>query len=95
MAPGNEHVYHLYVVRSPARDELRERLAWFGIGSAIHYPVAVHQQPAYQRLAPAPGSLIQTEKAAAEILTLPLYPQMSVAQVERVAACLAGKALSG
>lgn len=83
-APGCEHVYHLFVVRVPARDTVRQRLQAAGVSSAIHYPAAVHQQPAYQQ-----GNLIchdldHTETAVAQILTLPLYPQMSRAQVQQV-----------
>jgi dTDP-4-amino-4,6-dideoxygalactose transaminase len=87
VAPGNQHVYHLYVVRSPQRDALQAHLAERGIGSAIHYPVPVHLQPAYRHLAPA-GGLPVTERAAAEILSLPMYPQMPVEHVEQVAACV-------
>jgi dTDP-4-amino-4,6-dideoxygalactose transaminase len=85
VALGNEHVYHLYVVRSPQRDALQAHLTRCGIGTAIHYPVPVHQQPAYRRLAP-PGGLPETERAAGEILSLPLYPQMPMDHVEQVAA---------
>jgi dTDP-4-amino-4,6-dideoxygalactose transaminase len=84
VAPGNEHVYHLYVVRSPQRDALQAHLARCGIGAAIHYPAPVDQQPAYRHLAPT-GGLPETERAAAEILSLPLYPQMPLHQVEQVA----------
>lgn len=87
---GNEHVYHLYVVRTQRRDALRSQLAACGIASAVHYPVPVHRQPAYRHLAPPPGALIETELAAVEILSLPLYPQMSTEQVEQVAACIRG-----
>lgn len=87
VAPGNEHVYHLYVVRSSRRDALQAHLARCGIATAIHYPVPVHQQPAYRRLAP-PGGLPHTERAAAEILSLPLYPQMPIEHVEQVAAAV-------
>lgn len=84
VAAGNEHVYHLYVVRSRQRDALRSHLARRGIATAIHYPVPVHQQPAYRRLAPA-GGLPVTERAAAEVLSLPMYPQLAPAAVKRVA----------
>ena len=84
-APGNQHVYHLYVVRSSQRDALQAHLDRHGIATAIHYPVPVHQQPAYRRLAPL-GDLPESERAAAEILSLPLYPQMPLEHVERVAA---------
>ncbi|HSN74645.1 MAG TPA: DegT/DnrJ/EryC1/StrS family aminotransferase [Anaerolineae bacterium] len=89
VAPGNEHVYHLYVVRSPQRDALQAHLTRCGIGTAIHYPVPIHQQPAYRRLAPA-GGLPVTERAAAEILSLPMYPQMPEEHVEQVARCICG-----
>jgi dTDP-4-amino-4,6-dideoxygalactose transaminase len=89
VAPGNQHVYHLYVVRSPQRDALQAHLTERGIGSAIHYPVPVHLQPAYRHLAPA-GSLPVTERAAAEILSLPLYPQLPEEHVEQVARSIRG-----
>ncbi len=70
---------------SAQRDALQAHLTRCGIGTAIHYPVPVHQQPAYRRLAP-PGGLPETERAAGEILSLPLYPQMPMDHVEQVAA---------
>ncbi len=87
VTPGNRHVYHLYVVRSAQRDRLQAHLARCGIGTAIHYPVPVHQQPAYRHLAPA-GGLPVTEHAAAEILSLPMYPQMPLDHVVQVAQCV-------
>jgi len=87
VAPDNQHVYHLYVVRSQQRDALQAHLARCGVATAIHYPVPVHQQPAYRHLAP-PGGLPATERAAAEILSLPIYPQMPVGHVEYVARCI-------
>lgn len=89
VAPGNRHVYHLYVVRSPQRDALHRRLAGGGIAAAIHYPVPVHLQPAYRHLAPA-GSLPVTERAAAEVLSLPLYPQMPEDHADQVAQSIRG-----
>lgn len=83
-APGNQHVYHLYVVRSQQRDALRAHLAQHGIQTAIHYPVPIHRQPAYEHLAPSRG-LPVTERIANEILSLPLYPQMSLDDVAQVA----------
>jgi dTDP-4-amino-4,6-dideoxygalactose transaminase len=80
-----EHVYHLYVVRSRRRDELRASLKADGIGTAIHYPAPVHLQPAYQgRLVPAGEGLPQTERACREILSLPMYPQMTDEQAAYV-----------
>lgn len=76
------HVYHQYVVRSDERDALKERLRAKGIGTLIHYPVPVHQQPAYQnRMALA---LPETERAAREVLSLPMFPQLTEGQVAQV-----------
>ena len=82
------HVYHLYVVRCNNRDDVRQQLQATGISSAIHYPAAVHQQPAYQHGNLICHNLANTEKAVAEILTLPLYPQMTIVQANQVADAL-------
>lgn len=71
--PGAEHVFHLYVVRHPRRDPLKEALTERGVGTLIHYPVPVHRQPAYCDLGYPPGSLPVTERIASEVLSLPLY----------------------
>lgn len=84
MAYGR-HVYHLYVIRSPRRDELQAFLASKGIGTLIHYPVPVHLQEAYRDLGIGPESLPVAERYAGEILSLPLYPELSRESVERVA----------
>ena len=85
--PG--HVYHQYVIRHRERDRLRAWLAEQGIGSLIHYPVPVHLQPAYARQLLCPvGGLPVTEQFCAEILSLPMYPQLSDEQVERVVAAV-------
>ncbi|MFZ2487916.1 MAG: DegT/DnrJ/EryC1/StrS family aminotransferase [Anaerolineae bacterium] len=83
IAAGNEHVYHLYVVRCAQRTDLQAHLARHGIETAIHYPLPIHQQAAYQALAPASG-LPETERAATEILSLPIYPQMPDAHADQV-----------
>jgi len=82
--PSSFHVYHLYVIRSLWRDKLRLFLTENGIGTGIHYPFPVHMQPAYAGLKVKNGSLKITEQAAKEILSLPLYPQMNLEQVEYV-----------
>jgi dTDP-4-amino-4,6-dideoxygalactose transaminase len=79
------HVYHLYVVRHPRRDRLREDLERRGVGTLIHYPVPVHLQPAFRDLNYKPGSLPVTERLAAEIVSLPLYPGLSPQSAARVA----------
>lgn len=79
------HVYHLYVVRCDRRDALREFLAGRGVGALIHYPVPIHLQPAYAgRLAGRDG-LARSEQAATEILSLPLFPELTDAEVDAVA----------
>lgn len=82
------HVYHLYVVCAPDRDLLRQRLQAAGIGTAIHYPLPVHQQPAYAQCAP-PALLPHTERLAGEILSLPLHPHLSESDLARVIAAVA------
>jgi len=82
--PDAFHVYHLYVIRSPQRDQLRTFLEQNGVGTGIHYPVPIHMQPAYFGLKRG-ESLLATEQAAEEILSLPMYPQMTMEHVEYVA----------
>ena len=71
------HVYHLYVARHPERDRLRAAFKARGVETQIHYPVPVHLQPAYADLAYRAGSLPETERAAAEIVSLPMYVGLS------------------
>ena len=79
------HVFHQYVIRASARDGLREHLSRAQIGTGIHYPAPVHRQPAYEgRLAEFPAGLPETTGAAREILSLPMYPQLPQAAVDRV-----------
>jgi len=82
---GASHVYHQYVVRSPRRDVLQAYLRSLCIGTLVHYPAAVHQQPAYKGRVPMAGSLLHSERAAAEVLSLPMYPELSDEQVNSVA----------
>ncbi|MCQ3979342.1 MAG: erythromycin biosynthesis sensory transduction protein eryC1 [Anaerolineae bacterium] len=77
-------VYHLYVVRAKNRAALLAHLQRQGIGAQVHYPLPVHLQPAYADLGFGPGSLPETEQAASEVLSLPLYPEMSLEIVEKV-----------
>jgi dTDP-4-amino-4,6-dideoxygalactose transaminase len=82
---GAEHVYHQYVVLCEWRDILRERLREQDVGSLIHYPVPIHLQPAYQnRVAINRGALPVTELVARQVLSLPMHPQLTDAQLERV-----------
>ena len=83
------HVFHLYVLRSPQRDALQAALREAGIGTGIHYPVPVHLQPAYRdRVALGPAQCAQTESAAREVLSLPIYPELTDVEVERICAAL-------
>jgi len=83
-APGNEHVWHLYVVRVPERDRVLDRLHAAGIGAGVHYPKPVHLQGAFAHLGHRPGDFPVTEAAAASILSLPLYPGITEGQQEQV-----------
>jgi len=78
-------VYHLYVIRSQAREALRVHLGNAGIGTGIHYPIPLHLQKAYKELGYRGGDFPVAERAAAEILSLPMYPQLEAEQQSRVA----------
>jgi dTDP-4-amino-4,6-dideoxygalactose transaminase len=81
------HVFHQYVLRSQKRDRLREHLRAAAVGTGIHYPVPVHLHPAYRgRVAAGPTGLRNSERVAGEILSLPIYPQLTDAAVDRVIA---------
>jgi dTDP-4-amino-4,6-dideoxygalactose transaminase len=82
--PAGVPVYHLFVVRVAERDRVARALADAGIATAIHYPVPIHRQPAYASLGLGDGSYPVAERAAAEILSLPMYPEMSEAAVDYV-----------
>lgn len=82
--PGARHVYHLYVVRTRRRDELRRHAAENGVGVGIHYPVPLHLQPAFRHLGYGPGRFPVAERLAGSILSIPLYPEMQDAQVAQV-----------
>jgi len=91
--PGNTHVWHLYVIRVPHRDEVLTSLHDQGIGAGIHYPQPLHLLGAFSYLGYRRGDFPLSEAAAAEILSLPLYPEITEAQQERVVDSLR-KALS-
>jgi dTDP-4-amino-4,6-dideoxygalactose transaminase len=88
VADGGEPVWHLYVVRTAERDRVRAQLDARGIQTGIHYPIPVHLQPAYRDLGHGPGDFPVTERLADEIISLPMYPEMSPEAVERVADAL-------
>jgi dTDP-4-amino-4,6-dideoxygalactose transaminase len=94
----SRHIYHLYVIRSDARDELRDELEAKGIHTGIHYPVPAHLQPPFRDYGGGEGSLPQTEEAVGTIVSLPMYAELTTEQLERVAAAVlsfAGRAAAG
>ena len=88
--PGNEHVFHLYVVRVPRRDHVLEQLGRAEIGAGIHYPIPIHRHKAFAHLQLGPGSYPRTETIAGEILSLPMFPGITARQQERVVEVLLG-----
>lgn len=86
--PEGEHVFHQFTIRAERRDELRNYLRERGIGTAVYYPVPLHLQPCFEHLGYRRGSLPEAERAAAEVLSLPIYPELSIDQQERVVAAI-------
>ena len=82
--PWAYHVYHVYTLRSDDRDSLNSALSAEGIQTGIHYPTPVHLQPAYSDLGYGPGAFPHSEKAASQVLSLPLFPEMTEAQISAV-----------
>lgn len=83
-----ESVYHLYVVRHPRRDDLKKFLEAHRIGCGLHYPLPLHLQKCYASLGYQPGDFPVAEKAARQCLSLPIYPELTDAQMTRVAAVI-------
>jgi dTDP-4-amino-4,6-dideoxygalactose transaminase len=86
--PANEHIFHQYTIRAPRRDALQSHLRERGIGSAVYYPTALHLQPCFADLGVRAGSLPATEQAMAEVLSLPIYPELTMAQQDAVIAAV-------
>ncbi|HZU45531.1 MAG TPA: DegT/DnrJ/EryC1/StrS family aminotransferase [Terriglobales bacterium] len=84
VAEWGEHVFHQYTVRVPRRDEVQRALANEGVPSTVYYPVPLHLQGIYRSLGYKSGSLPEAERASAECLSLPIYPEMSGDQITRV-----------
>lgn len=85
VASGNTHVYHQYTIRAPNRDGLRAALADQGIGTDIYYPIPLHLQPCMKHLGHKPGDFPVAERAAREVLALPIYPELTREQIRFVA----------
>jgi len=88
VAAGARHVYHLYMVRSEARDLLREQLAARGVAAAVYYARPLHLQPVFEHLGGREGQLPATERAAREGLALPMFPTITAAQQAEVVAAV-------
>jgi dTDP-4-amino-4,6-dideoxygalactose transaminase len=82
--PANEHIFHQYTIRAPRRDDLQAHLKARGIGSAVYYPTGLHLQPCFAELGYERGSLPATEQAMAEVLSLPIYPELTSGQQDAV-----------
>jgi len=83
--PHTDHAYNVYTVRTPDRHGLQQHLRGRDIGSMVYYPVPLHRQPALRFLGCRPGEFPEAERAAAEVLSLPMYPELTEAQVAEVA----------
>lgn len=84
VAPHCRHVYHVYAVRVPDRDGVMQRMAARGVNCGIHYPVPIHLQRAYEFLGLPAGSFPVAERCASQLLSLPMYPELTEEQIERV-----------
>jgi dTDP-4-amino-4,6-dideoxygalactose transaminase len=82
---GSRHVYQVFVVRLADRDQWRQRLAAAGVQTGVHYPIPVHLQPAYQDLGYGRGDFPVSERVATEVLSLPMFPELTEAQIDTVA----------
>jgi dTDP-4-amino-4,6-dideoxygalactose transaminase len=86
--PWAKHVYHLYVVRTPERDQLRAWLEDKGVSTAMHYPIPVHLQDAWREYGGEDFCLPVTEKITKEIISLPMYPELSNEEVDYICNCI-------
>jgi dTDP-4-amino-4,6-dideoxygalactose transaminase len=86
--PANEHTFHQFTIRAERRDALQAHLKGRGIGTAVYYPVPLHLQPCFASLGYRAGSLPRAEDAAATVLSLPVYPELTETQQERVVASI-------
>jgi dTDP-4-amino-4,6-dideoxygalactose transaminase len=82
--PENESIFNQYTIRVPRRDELQAFLRARGIGTAIYYPLPLHLQPCFAYLGYRAGQCPESERAAGEVLSLPIFPELSDAQLDEV-----------
>lgn len=93
-SPDRRHVWHLFVVRSPERDKIRSALLNAFIGTGLHYPIPLHLQPAYNHLGYQHGDFPVTEKVANECLSLPMFPELENAEIDRICDVLASATIN-
>lgn len=89
-ANGNKHVYHLYIIESPKRDELMKHLSALGISSGLHYPMPIHLQEAYNFLGYKAGDFPVAEASARNILSLPMFPELTDEELRKVCDAIKG-----
>jgi len=87
---ANEHIFHQYTLRVERRDALQAHLKSKGIGSAIYYPVPLHLQRCFSHLGYQRGQLPEAERAAGEVLSLPIYPELAPTQLDQVVDAIRG-----
>ena len=87
--PGRGHTYHQYVVRAPRRDQLRAHMASRGVGAEVYYPISLHEQTCFADLGYRRGDFPESERAEAEVLALPIFPELRSEERERVVATIA------
>src|SRR5207244_1509875 len=88
--PANEHIFHQYTLRADRRDALQAHLKKEAIGHAVYYPVPLHRQPCFAHLGYKDGSLPQAEQASREAISLPIYPELTRTQLDRVIDAIRG-----
>ena len=88
--PANEHIFHQYTLRAERRDALQTHLKKEGIGHAVYYPIPLHRQPCFAYLGYKDGSLPQAEQASREAISLPIYPELTRTQLDRVIDAIRG-----
>lgn len=86
--PANEHIFNQYTLRVPRRDALLEHLTARGIGHSVYYPLSLHMQPCFAYLGYREGAFPESERAAREVLSLPIYPELTAAQRDQVVAAV-------
>jgi dTDP-4-amino-4,6-dideoxygalactose transaminase len=87
---GERHIFNQYVIRTERRDELRAHLEAGGVGTEIYYPLPLHEQQCFAYLGHAPNDFPHAHAAAAEVLALPIYPELETEQREHVVRQVAG-----